>query len=43
MRATEHILVDEKVKEFLEKNKLHNRESFNEVIRRLLKLKEKKT
>lgn len=37
MKATEHILVDEKLKEFLKKKKLHPRESFNSVIRRLLK------
>jgi predicted CopG family antitoxin len=41
-KATEHIIVDEEVKEFLKKEKLHPRESFNEVLRRLLKLKGKK-
>jgi len=39
MRADEHILVDKELKDFLEKKKKSNRESFNEVLRRLLKLK----
>lgn len=36
-----HILVDEEVKDFLEKNKIHPREPFNDVVRRLLKIKDK--
>ncbi len=41
MRATEHILVDEEVKKYLEDKKKHPRESFNGVLRRQLKLKDK--
>ena len=39
MSAVEHILVDEEVKKYLEGRKKHPRESFNEVLRRELKLK----
>jgi len=38
MRATEHILVDIELRNFLDKNKKDSKETYNEVLRRLLKL-----
>ncbi len=38
---TKSTLLDDDVREFLEKNKLHPRESFNGVLKRLLKLDKK--
>ncbi|GAI50075.1 unnamed protein product [marine sediment metagenome] len=37
-----HIVVDGEVRKFLEKYKLHPRESFNDALRRLLKLSQTK-
>ncbi len=39
MNATNHILVDDEVKKYIEDNKLIKEESNNSVIRRVLKLK----
>jgi len=36
---TKPILVDIELKDFLDKKKVHERESYNSVLRRLLKLK----
>lgn len=41
MRVTEHIVVDEEVRKFLEKERHYPKEPFNDVLRRLLKMKNK--
>ena len=38
MRVTEHILVDIELKEYLKNKKQDENESFNSVLRRLLKV-----
>ena len=40
MALTKHILIDNEVEKILEKNKISHRETYNDVLRRLLKLKE---
>lgn len=42
VKPKEHLVVDKEVKEFLKNKKIHERESFNDVLRRELKLEKKK-
>jgi len=39
MALTKHILIDEEVNKILDKMKIHPRETYNDILRRLLKLK----
>ena len=41
MKLTEQIYIDKELKEFIIKNKEYPRETSNDVLRRLLKIKEK--
>ena len=37
----EHIIIDKEVKEMLDKMKVHPREPYNDVLRKILKLNKK--